>query len=107
MADYLASLARMLERAPALLLPAHGPPIADAAGKLREYIAHRTMREDRVVAALNAHADASVDELVPIVYADTPRMLWPLAGRSLRAHLDKLVKEGRAREVGPGRWTTR
>jgi len=108
MADYLASLKRMLERAPALLLPAHGPPITDAAGKLREYIAHRTMREDRVVAALQARAQsgASVDDLVPAVYADTPRILWPLAGRSLRSHLDKLVKEGRAREVDPGRWTT-
>jgi glyoxylase-like metal-dependent hydrolase (beta-lactamase superfamily II) len=108
MADYLASLARMLERAPSLLLPAHGPPITDAAGKLREYIAHRTMREDRVVAALKSRtrAGASVDELVPEVYVDTPRILWPLAGRSLRAHLDKLVKEGRAQEVEPGRWTT-
>jgi endoribonuclease LACTB2 len=106
MADYLASLQRMLERAPSLLLPAHGPAITDAAGKIREYIAHRTMREDRVVSALKAHTDASVDDLVPVVYADTPRILWPLAGRSLRAHLDKLVKEGRAREVEPGRWTT-
>lgn len=107
MADYLASLARMLERAPSMLLPAHGPAITDAAGKLREYITHRTMREDRVVAALTARADASVEELVPEVYVDTPRILWPLAGRSLRAHLDKLVKEGRARVVGPERWTGR
>jgi glyoxylase-like metal-dependent hydrolase (beta-lactamase superfamily II) len=107
MADYVASLARMLERAPSLLLPAHGPPITDAAGKLRGYISHRTMREDRVVAALKARTDCSVDEIVPEVYADTPRILWPLAGRSLRAHLDKLVKEGRAREVEPGRWTAR
>lgn len=107
MADYLASLARMLSRAPSLLLPAHGPAITDAAGKLREYIQHRTMREDRVVAALTARADASVEELVPDVYVDTPRILWPLAGRSLRAHLDKLVKEGRARVVGQQRWTAR
>jgi len=107
MADYLASLARMLARAPSLLLPAHGPAITDAAGKIQEYIAHRTMREDRVVAALQARADGAVDDLVPVVYADTPRILWPLAARSLRAHIDKLVKEGRAREVEPGRWTTR
>jgi endoribonuclease LACTB2 len=106
MADYLASLQRMLSRAPSLLLPAHGPAITDAAGKIREYIAHRTMREDRVVTALSSRTDASVDDLVPEVYADTPRILWPLAGRSLRAHLDKLVKEGRAREVEQGRWTT-
>ena len=101
MAEYLASLARMLAWAPAMLLPAHGPAITDAAGKLREYIAHRTMREDKVVAALGAAATLS--ELTPVVYADTPRPLWPLAERALRAHLDKLVQEGRA-HYADGRW---
>lgn len=107
MAHYLASLNVMLGRPPRRLLPAHGPMIDDGATKLREYIAHRTMREDRVVAALAQHADASAADLVPTAYADTPKLLWPLAERSLRAHLDKLVREGRAREVSPERWTSR
>ncbi len=105
MADYLASLALLLARGTPTLLPAHGPSIADSAAKLREYIAHRTMREDRVHGALAHHSSASLDELMPEAYADTPRILWPLAERSLRAHLDKLVKEARARQVEPGRWT--
>lgn len=107
MTHYLASLQVLLARPARRLLPAHGPMIEDGPAKLREYIAHRTMREDRVVAALAATTDASVAELVPTAYADTPKLLWPLAERSLRAHLDKLVREGRAREVGPGRWTSR
>jgi glyoxylase-like metal-dependent hydrolase (beta-lactamase superfamily II) len=102
MSEYLASLARLLERPEGTLLPAHGPAITDGRAKLREYIAHRTMREDRVVAALSVEG-ATLDELVPTVYADTPRMLWPLAARSLRAHLDKLEREGRARHT-QGRW---
>ena len=103
MADYLASLDRLLGRPAKTLLPAHGPVIVDGPAKLREYIAHRTQREDRVVAALT---DArSLEELLPDVYADTPKLLWPLAERSLRAHIDKLVREHRAREVEPGRWT--
>ena len=61
-----------------------------------------------VVAALAARTDASLDaSSSPDVYADTPRMLWPLAERSLRAHLDKLVQERRAREPVAGRWTSR
>lgn len=104
MTHYLASLARLLARGVTTLLPAHGPPIVDGPGKLREYITHRTMREDRVLAALAAR-EASTAELVGEVYADTPRPLWPLAERSLRAHLDKLVHESRARETSPGRWT--
>jgi len=107
MADYLASLARLLARPATRLLPAHGGVIEDGPRKLREYITHRTMREDRVLAALADVGDASLAELVPTVYADTPKPLWPLAERSLRAHLDKLVRERRAREVGPGRWTSK
>jgi ribonuclease/clavin/mitogillin len=106
MAEYLASLRLLLARETVTtLLPAHGPAITQAANKLREYIAHRTQREDKVVAALSARADASLAELLPDAYADTPRPLWPLAERSLRAHVDKLLKEGRAREVAAGRWT--
>ena len=36
----------------AMLLPAHGPAIPDGHAKLREYIAHRMMREGKVAAAL-------------------------------------------------------
>jgi glyoxylase-like metal-dependent hydrolase (beta-lactamase superfamily II) len=107
MAHYLASLGKLLARPPKTLLPAHGPPIVDGHAKLREYIAHRTMREDRVVRALAGREHASPSELVTEVYADTPRTLWPLAERSLRAHVDKLVRDGRVREMSPGRWTLR
>ncbi|MGE5185561.1 MAG: MBL fold metallo-hydrolase [Acidobacteriota bacterium] len=103
MAEYLASLRKLLALPATTLLPAHGPAITDGPGKLREYLAHRTMREDRVIAALAARGDASLDELLPEVYADTPRILWPLAARSLRAHLDKLVREDRV-TVHDGRW---
>ncbi len=108
MTDYLASLGKLLARSATRLMPAHGPVIEDGPAKLHEYIAHRTMREDRVAKALaeiGATADAALADLVPLAYADTPKPLWGLAERSLRAHLDKLVREGRAREVQPGRWT--
>ncbi|HEX4455430.1 MAG TPA: MBL fold metallo-hydrolase [Kofleriaceae bacterium] len=107
MALYLDSLRNLLARDGGALLPAHGPVISDGAAKLREYIAHRTMREDRVVAALAGQPDASAAELVAIAYSDTPRVLWGLAERSLLAHMDKLVRDGRAREVSPGRWSPR
>ncbi|HWU87866.1 MAG TPA: MBL fold metallo-hydrolase [Kofleriaceae bacterium] len=103
MAQYLASLERLLARRTGALLPAHGPVIADGPAKLREYLAHRRMREARVVAALGSGA-GTVQELVPIVYGDTPAALWPLAERSLLAHLVKLVRDGAAIDRG-GRWT--
>jgi ribonuclease/clavin/mitogillin len=104
MIEYLASLEKMLAQAPRSLLPAHGPVITDAPGKLREYLAHRLMREGRVVEALRAGA-AREAELTSRAYADTPSPMWPIAERSLRAHLDKLAREGRARRDDDGVWT--
>ncbi|HET9483429.1 MAG TPA: MBL fold metallo-hydrolase, partial [Xanthomonadales bacterium] len=98
MAQYLASLERMRSRAPTMLLPAHGPAIRDGHAKLTEYLAHRRMREQRVIDAL-AGAPKTIDALLETVYADTPRMLWGLAERSLLAHLGKLEREDVARPV--------
>jgi ribonuclease/clavin/mitogillin len=83
------------------LLPAHGPVIADGPAKLREYIAHRLMRERRVRDALGSEP-RSVADLCAVAYADTPSLLWPLAQRSLLAHLVKLVEDGVAVDDGSG-----
>jgi glyoxylase-like metal-dependent hydrolase (beta-lactamase superfamily II) len=99
MTAYLASLARMRALGPTALYPAHGPTIVDAIAKLDEYVAHRQMREARIAAALPAEP-ASARALVAIAYADTPAMMWPLAERSLLAHLVKLERDQRARRVG-------
>ncbi len=97
MGQYFSSLERLLARGPQMLLPAHGAPIIDGPSKLREYLAHRRMREARVYAA--TATASSLPDLVAAVYADTPRILWPLAERSLLAHLAKLIEEGRVQEV--------
>ncbi len=104
MGSYLASLEALLAEPPGPLLPAHGPTIADGPAKLREYLAHRRMREARVLAGLPVGA-VGLGELVATVYADTPRALWPLAERSLRSHLAKLAREGRAHVKDDGRWS--
>jgi glyoxylase-like metal-dependent hydrolase (beta-lactamase superfamily II) len=93
--DYMNSLERMLALAPARIYPAHGPMIADAPAKLREYIAHRNARETQILAAL-AHGDADVKTIVKRVYTDVPEVLHAAAGHSVAAHLRKLEREGRA-----------
>jgi len=104
MAVYFASLERLLACPPMTLLPAHGPAIPDGHGKLREYLAHRKAREAKALAALGAEP-RTLPALVAEVYDDTPRMLWPLAERSLLAHLVKLAREQRAIDDGAGRWS--
>jgi glyoxylase-like metal-dependent hydrolase (beta-lactamase superfamily II) len=100
MRQYLDSLAIMAALAPRMLLPAHGPMIHDAQGKLREYVAHRLMREGRVLEAVRGAGRATPAALVAVAYADTPKLLWGLAERSLVAHLVKLAADGRARREG-------
>lgn len=104
MAMYLASLERLRARPERTLLPAHGPMIPDGHAKLTEYLSHRQLREAKVLAALRGEP-RSLAELVAEVYSDTPRALWPLAERSLLAHLVKLAREHRAIDEGGGRWS--
>lgn len=99
MSLYLRSLERLAGLGAALLYPAHGPPIGDPAGLAREYVAHRLMREAKVLRAVEAGA-GPLEDLVPRAYDDTPPFLYPLAARSLLAHLHKLEEEGRVAREG-------
>lgn len=100
---YLESLQRMASQEPAALLPAHGDVIEDPQAILSFYVAHRLMREGKVMDALRSHGGpAKPNDLVADAYDDTPQAMWPLALRSIEAHLIKLVRDGRAKEVADG-----
>ncbi|MBK8168942.1 MAG: MBL fold metallo-hydrolase [Sandaracinaceae bacterium] len=102
---YIESLEHMRALAPSVLLPAHGEPILAAHEKLTQYIAHRLMREEKVFAALREVGSTSnAAELVPRAYDDAPPAVWPLATLATEAHLQKLVKDGRARYVN-AKWS--
>ncbi len=103
LAQYLDSL-RLLLRLPArLLLPAHGPPSARPAFVIEEAIAHRRTREEQLLAALAA-GPRSIAELLPELYRGLPANLMRLAELQTLAGLRKLQREGRAEEIGEGRW---
>lgn len=99
LADYMDSLRRLLALEPAVIYPAHGPAIRDAGKKIREYIAHRELREAQIVALLREGV-SDVKQMVKRMYADVPEFLHPAAGTSVRSHLRKLEREGRARRDG-------
>ncbi len=100
MAEYIRQLERLDALETTLVLPAHGEPIDDPHALFRHYVAHRLMREAKV---LEAHERLSrelgrapsVSEMVPLAYDDTPPHIWPLAMGALLAHLVKLRREGR------------
>ena len=95
----MASLARCAALGPATLFPAHGSPQGAAVRRIRALVAHRQEREGQVLGALEP-ALRPLEELLAIAYDDTAREVWPLAERSLLAHLLKLEHEGRAAREG-------
>lgn len=103
MRAYLASLEMLLAEDLAILAPGHGYLIGRPHKEVARLIAHRLAREAKVVAAMNKLGAATLEELVPAVYEDVSPRLYPVAARSLSAHLDKLAAERRAAETG-GRW---
>lgn len=99
MALYLASLRRLGELGARALVPAHGPVLRDPRAVVEHYVRHRLAREAKVLAAIDAGAEDE-RELLARAYDDTPRQLWPLAARSLEAHLRKLEGDGAIEREG-------
>lgn len=99
MRTYLASLESLLAIDVAIFAPGHGYLIGAPHKEVRRLIAHRLAREAKVVAALRrlgAAGPIPAEELVKAAYDEVSPRLHPVAMRSLAAHLDKLVAEGRA-----------
>lgn len=104
MKQYFDSLNRLLDLPKlTILFPAHGPAIGSAREKIEEYIKHRTMRENKILAAVEAGA-ALPNEIVEAAYTDVNPSLWGLAERSTLAHLEKLEEEGRVSRYDGGRY---
>lgn len=100
MRAYYTSLRRVLARDVDTLHPGHGDPVTDPASRVPAVLAHRLDREHRVEAAVRDHDARTVDELLDAVYEKDITGLEDLAGRTVRAHLEKLAREGRVRWDG-------
>jgi hypothetical protein len=64
-------------------------------------VEHRLWREERVLAAWRSGIRRPA-EMLPAVYDDAPREVWPLAERQVIAHLRRLAGAGTidAAEIG-------
>src|SRR6218665_3927191 len=102
MADYLDSLDRLDALRGAhgveLILPAHGYVLGAARTAIARLKAHRLAREAKVLAAMQALPQGSIDDWVRQAYDDVPPRMWPVAQRSLLAHVERI----RALQPGNG-----
>ncbi len=72
------------------ILPAHGYVLGDAENAIAQLKAHRLKREAKVIAAMQAQPEGSMDDWVERAYDDVDPRIWPLAKRSLLAHVDRI-----------------
>ena len=98
--DYLASLERTIELAPRIALPGHGDPIGDPAGRVREIQEHHRIRLDETAAALG-EAPRNAHEVSLVLFGDDLDAFGRrFALAETLAHLERLVREGRAARAG-------
>lgn len=89
MADFMASLERLIAVDCKLIVPSHGQPEAKPRERLQRDLDHRRWRENKIKEAYESGA-TTLDELLAKSYDDAPPAALPLAVHSLKAHLDKL-----------------
>jgi len=94
MADYLDALDRLdqlcAEHGVEFILPAHGHVLGEARAAIAQLKGHRLAREAKVIAAMQALPEGTVEQWVELAYADVPPRMWPLAQRSLIAHVERI-----------------
>ena len=100
MADYMASLEKLLERDDRVLLPGHGGPVTQPQAFMRGLKAHRKMRERAIFERLEK-GDRTIGQMVAAIYRDTDPRLHGAAGLSVLAHLEDMLARGLVVTDGP------
>ncbi len=95
MNDYLASLDKLSAACSAYglthIAPAHGYVLGEARSAIAKLKAHRLAREAKVLKAMQALPQGSMDDWVALAYDDVDARIWPVAKRSLLAHVQRIT----------------
>ena len=92
MTEYLASLEKTRQLGVSMLYPGHGEMMEDPEAMIGWYLEHRLERESQIVSAIESGAK-SIGDIVEICYEEVDPIVFPMAARSVGAHLRKLEQE--------------
>jgi glyoxylase-like metal-dependent hydrolase (beta-lactamase superfamily II) len=102
MAQYFASLQKLLPRGDQIYYPTHGGPIKEPQAFVTALIAHRRAREDQIAECLKRGINR-IPAMVEVIYSEHDKRLHPAAALSVLAHLQHMVATGRiATDGAPG-----
>lgn len=101
MADYMKSLALLMERDDAVYYPAHGKAVENPKRLVRGMMGHRKQREGQILRLLE-RGTGTIPDMVADMYKGIDKRLHGAAGRSVLAHLIDLRDRGVVTEAGSG-----
>jgi glyoxylase-like metal-dependent hydrolase (beta-lactamase superfamily II) len=96
MADYMASLEKLIGREETRYFCGHGDPIETPQNIVRAMLGHRKMREASILERLR-EGDTTVIQIVETIYKGLNPKLFGAACINVYAHLEKLIDEGKAK----------
>ena len=105
MGEYLASLKRLEELCQSqgieFIFPAHGYVLGNYLGRpgsavevIQHLYDHRMKRESKILKVVQQDPNGTMDDWVKKAYDDVPDSVWPIAKRSLLAHVENLQELG-------------
>ncbi len=106
MAQYMASLEKLVGRPESALFPGHGGRIVDPQRMVRGYMVHRQWREQAILGAIR-DGHKTIREIVALVYKGLDERLINAASLSVQAHVDHLIEKNLVRSEGPTSFTSR
>lgn len=98
MTDYCRSLQLLIEREDRLYLPGHGPSLEAPNRFVRAVLAHRIAKENSILNQLS-EASRTATDLTDALHKHAEPRLKRAAERTITAHLEKLAREERVRQV--------
>ena len=94
--DYMISLQKILDIKPDIIYPGHGPVVRNGEERVRQYIEHRTKRNEQIIDALRKSQEPlDCDELVKLIYVGLDERLIPAASFNVSNHLSALLKQNK------------
>ena len=72
------------------IAPAHGYVLGHAKAAIAGLKAHRLKREAKIIGVMQAQPEGSMDDWVALAYDDVDPRIWPVAKRSLLAHVERV-----------------
>lgn len=91
MVDYMKTLNRLLVRDDVVYYPTHGAPIQSPAPYVQVLYQHRLEREQQVIDCV-ASGLCTVEAMLPVIYHELDRAMYPAAQRSLMATIECLLE---------------